>query len=69
MAADWISTRDQLPDEGQPVEISILANSPAISLGKRLGEKWFVERKFGGSLLMGEPSAPAYWRPLRKKAA
>jgi len=67
MGADWISPREQLPPEGQAVEISVLANSPDVSVGKRLGDNWWIDRQHGGPYQMGEPAVPAYWRPLRRK--
>ncbi|MCJ2022143.1 hypothetical protein MKK84_32875 [Methylobacterium sp. E-065] len=67
MAADWISPKDRLPDEGQVVEISILAGSLDVSRAKRLGERWFVERDVGGPYQMCEPAMPAYWRPIARK--
>ncbi len=63
MAADWISLTDSLPPEGQPVEISILRNSPDVSVGRRLGETWWIDRQRGGPVEMQQPKAPAYWRP------
>lgn len=68
MAADWVRPSDQMPAEGQVVEISVLANSPDVSRAKRLGQRWFVERERGGPYLMCEPSAPAYWRLISKKS-
>lgn len=65
MAADWISPKDQLPPEGQPVEVSILANSPDVSTGMRSGDGWWIDRTHGGPYLMSVPAAPAYWRPVR----
>jgi hypothetical protein len=63
MAADWISPTDRLPPEGQPVQISILRNSPDVSVGRRLGETWWIDRQQGGAIQMHEPKIPAYWRP------
>ena len=63
---DWISPADRMPARGQPVEMSVFSNDREITLGRWLGENWWIYREVGGDAVMVVPPAPAYWRPIKR---